>query len=177
MIQDYGFLPVLLWEVHVVDVFWLTGWLCVWAVVWTENLSVLQFQYLKVPKGPIGFTCGPFSLNFHSLRIMCNMHSLERHVIQCEHWHTSHLHQHSDILVCHGRWCFLLYFLGGNMMFLSMLNVKLWVLFLSDAGIVCSSCIQYKLSVCHAPIDELRRLEKNSTPKLFQNIVFILYYL
>lgn len=165
---------------HVVDVFiwfWLTGWLFVCVVVWIENPSVPQFQHLEGPHGAQGFTCGPsHCINFHSPQTMCNMYSLERHVIQCEHWHTTDLHQPPDSLLCHCRWSFHLYCKKGNMKFLSMLNVKLWVLALPRMlwlGIcLLVYTVQKCLYVMHSRSSWGMR-KMFSTPKLFYNTTYL----
>lgn len=58
---------------------------------------------------------------------------------------TCHLHQLPDSLLCHGRWCFHLYFFGGEHDVFKHVKCQIVsFISLSDAkGFVCS-CIQYK---------------------------------
>lgn len=87
---------------------------------------------VSVPNGAKDFTLSPWPIIIVLTFMHCIqcMHSQERHVIQCEHRYTCHLHQLPDSLLCYSTWYFHLYF-GRNMMFLGILNVKLWVAFFS----------------------------------------------
>lgn len=85
---------------------------------------------------------------FHSLHTMCNMHSQERHVMQCEHWHAADLHQLPSLS---------LFFWGVHDVW-EHVKCQIVSFIPSDAKVSDLSARVYstKPSVCHAFTDELR---------------------
>lgn len=104
---------------------------CWWPVTsLTRSLTTWMYQVgLKVSH--VKLMAPSRCINFHSLHPVYNMRSLERHVIQCEHFvhHRPAISINFQNFCCHGGCYFHLYVLG-NIMFLSMLNVESWILFL-----------------------------------------------
>lgn len=148
--------------------FWLTEWLSVWAVVRISNPSVLQFQHRIFSHAKPMILC--ICIYFHSLHTICNTRkacdsvwSLAQHrpVISIQ------LQIVSYVMV---DYIFIfIFFWGGGMAFLSMLNVKCQIvcfISLSDAKIRDLSACVYstKPSVCHAVADDLRHAKKNFNP-------------